>query len=95
MKEPFEELVWWLQLPALIKLPKQPDRTAANAIARTVESAVAFVEASGYEPDKLIAFDRRTRKTSGREPHTEKNHGEKSRASHLPNPPEPAGTKKA
>ncbi len=63
VKEPFEELLWWLQLPALIRLASksEPDRPAAAAIAKAVEEAVATVAAAGYQADRLIAFDRRSR----------------------------------
>jgi hypothetical protein len=63
VKEPFEELLWWLQLPALLRLASksEPDRPAAAAIAKVVEEAVATVVAAGYQADRLIAFDRRSR----------------------------------
>ena len=64
VKEPFEELLWWLQLPALLKLTAKPDRPAAAAVVSAIADAIAAVEASGYEPDKLLAFDRRGRKTA-------------------------------
>jgi glycosidase len=94
VKEPFEELLWWLQMPALLKLPAKPDRQAAKLIAESIDSAVAFVEASGYEPDKMIAFDRRSRKTAGREASSAKNGAEKLR-DRQPEPPlEPASSKR-
>ena len=64
VKEPFEELLWWLQLPALLKLATKPERTAAAAVVGAIDDAIAAVEASGYEPDKLLAFDRRGRKAT-------------------------------
>jgi len=64
VKEPFEELLWWFQLPELLKLAAMasPDRAIADRIVKTVEDAIAVVEASGYQPDKMLAFDRRGRK---------------------------------
>jgi hypothetical protein len=101
VKEPFEELLWWFQLPELLKLAAMasPDRAIAERIVKTVEDAVAVVEASGYQPDKMLAFDRRGRKngtttqgktvaeTPGKD--REKPHAEQ------PTPPlEPASSKK-
>jgi glycosidase len=63
VKEPFEELIWWLQLPPLLRLAShsEPDRSAAAAIAKTVENAVVTVATAGYQTDRLLAFDRRSR----------------------------------
>jgi hypothetical protein len=62
VKEPFEELLWWLQLPALLKLATKPERAAAGVLVGAIDEAIAAVEASGYEPDRLLNFDRRGRK---------------------------------
>ena len=64
IKEPYEELLWWLQLPALLRLAGEPapQRTEAEAISRSVDEAVAAVAAAGYRADRLLAFDRRARK---------------------------------
>jgi hypothetical protein len=64
VQEPFEELLWWLQLPHLLTLAghSEPDRPAAAAIAKSVNDAIAAVAATGYQADKLLAFDRRNRK---------------------------------
>ena len=64
VKEPYEELLWWLQLPALLRLAGEPSpqRSEAEAITRSVDEAVAAVAAAGYRADRLLAFDRRARK---------------------------------
>ncbi len=64
VKEPFEELLWWLQFPALLKLAGEasPDRASATAIVRAVADTIAAVEAAGYQADRLVSFDRRNRK---------------------------------
>ena len=64
VREPFEELLWWLQLPRLLTLAGHPEfnRQAAAAIAKSVDDAIAAVAAAGYQADKLLAFDRRSRK---------------------------------
>ena len=63
VKEPFEELIWWLQLPAMLRLASksEPNRPAAAAIAKAVEDAVVTVATAGYQTDRLLAFDRRSR----------------------------------
>jgi glycosidase len=106
VKEPFEQLLWWLQLPALLKLAgqAQPDRSATAAIVKTVNDSIDEVEAHGYEPDKIVAFDRRQRKQNiatpfGREPgkvRTESHNGRAENALEEKAKPrlEPAGSKK-
>ena len=63
VQEPFEELLWWLQLPALLKLANEstPNKTAASAISDLVQEALTEVAAAGYRADRLLAFDRRNR----------------------------------
>ena len=74
VKEPFEELLWWLQLPALQTLASQRvlDRSAAKALRDSVVSALSAVASAGYRADRLLAFDRRRReetpKPGSREP---------------------------
>jgi glycosidase len=65
IKEPFEELLWWMQLPALLGMASHPgaNRPAAAAVSKLIDQAIALVEGSGYQPDKMIAFDRRSRKS--------------------------------
>ncbi len=106
VQEPFEELLWWLQLPALLKLANEsmPNKTAASAISDLVQEALTEVAAAGYRADRLLAFDRRNRNRDAaaateREPGT--SHYESSRsAAAAPSEPkarsplEPAGSKK-
>ncbi len=55
VRESYEELLWWLQLPRLLRLADEaaPSRAAAAAIAKTVEEALAAAEAAGYRVDLL------------------------------------------
>jgi glycosidase len=64
VKEPFEEMLWWLQLPALLKLAEQSVRgkAPATAIREKVENALSSVASAGYRADRLLAFDRRQRR---------------------------------
>jgi glycosidase len=65
VREPFEELLWWLQLPVLLRFTGRPeaDRAAAAAILKGISDAIAAVEAAGYQAERLLAFDRRSRKS--------------------------------
>jgi glycosidase len=56
VQEPFEELLWWLQLPALLKLAGEtaPNRTAATKIVDSVREGLAEVGAAGYRVDELL-----------------------------------------
>ena len=65
VREPFEELLWWLQLPALLRFTgrAEADRASAAAIVKSISDAISAVEAAGYQAEKLLAFDRRSRKS--------------------------------
>ena len=57
IREQYEELLWWLQLPALLKLAIEPspDRAAVEQSAASVESDLSAIEAAGYRIDEWIA----------------------------------------
>jgi glycosidase len=54
--EPYEELLWWLMLPKLLRLADQavPTRAVAAAISESVESALVAVVEAGYRVDALL-----------------------------------------
>jgi glycosidase len=56
VRERYEELLWWMLMPSLLKIAGQasPDRAAVQALSRTVEDALATAEAAGYRVDKLL-----------------------------------------
>jgi hypothetical protein len=61
VRESYEELLWWLQLPSLLRLAGEtaPSRVASNrsavqTMSRTVEEALAAAEAAGYCVDLLL-----------------------------------------
>ena len=58
VKESYEELLWWLQLPALCKLAAQsvPPRSNIQELARAVTAATTTAAAANYRVDLL--FDR-------------------------------------
>jgi len=55
IREPYEELLWWLQLPALLGLAAQPAPTSADArhIAAAVRGYLDALEAAQYRVDLL------------------------------------------
>jgi glycosidase len=55
VREPLEELLWWLQLPDLLKLAKEPAPLTGEAVAlsKNVDAAIKQVEAVGYRADLL------------------------------------------
>jgi glycosidase len=59
-REAYEELLWWLSLPSLLKLANMnvPTRNAASAIAARVNEALAAVEKAGYRIDVLLAAEK-------------------------------------
>jgi hypothetical protein len=60
VRERYEELLWWLLMPSLLRLAGEtaPSQVAANRAAvrkmsRTIEEALATAEAAGYRVDLL------------------------------------------
>jgi len=55
VRELYEELLWWLQMPSLLRLAGEalPGASAVAAISRTVEESLAAAEAAGYRVDLL------------------------------------------
>jgi hypothetical protein len=56
VREPYEELLWWLQMPSLLRLAGEaaPSRAAAAEISRTVENALAIAASAGFRVDALL-----------------------------------------
>ncbi len=56
VREPYEELLWWLQMPSLLRLAGEaaPSRAAAAEISRTVEDALAIAASAGFRVDVLL-----------------------------------------
>ena len=57
IKEHYEELLWWLLLPSLLRLAAEaaPSRAAVEELGKTVESALASAKAAGYRIDSLLS----------------------------------------
>jgi len=56
IREAYEELLWWLLMPSLLRMAGEPalDRAAAEKMSKTVEEALATAEAAGYRIDALL-----------------------------------------
>jgi glycosidase len=56
LREPYEELLWWLLMPSLLRLAGEEtlDRAAVEEMSKTVEEALASAEAAGYRIDALL-----------------------------------------
>jgi len=56
VRELYEELLWWLLMPSLLRLAGEasPSRAAVEELARTVEEALATAEAANYRIDALL-----------------------------------------
>jgi outer membrane biosynthesis protein TonB len=55
VREPYEELLWWLLTPTLLHLAGKPvlDRAGIAAAGKSVDDALAKAEAAGYRIDLL------------------------------------------
>jgi hypothetical protein len=56
VREPFEELLWWLSLPELLKLAAVtvPSRAAGTELNRRIQLSLSAVEKAGYRVDALM-----------------------------------------
>jgi len=58
VREPYEELLWWMQMPSLLRLAGEPalDRKAIIQMGNCVDEALASAEAAGYRIDTLLGI---------------------------------------
>jgi glycosidase len=56
VRELYEELLWWLLMPSLLRLAGEaaPSRTTVESMSRTIKDALATAEAAGYRVDLLL-----------------------------------------
>ncbi len=68
VRESYEELLWWLLMPSLLRLAGEaaPSRAAVRAMSRSVEEALATAEAAGYRVDPPL--DSSATEAAGQEP---------------------------
>ena len=59
VRERYEELLWWLQMPPLLRLAGEaaPSRAAIVEMSKTIEEALASAEAAGYRVNKLLGLN--------------------------------------
>ena len=55
IREPYEELLWWLLMPSLLRLAGEaaPSRAAAKEMSQSVQEALAEAAAAGYRVDAM------------------------------------------
>jgi glycosidase len=55
VREPYEELLWWLSLPALLRLAGEPvpSRTGVEVISKRVDDGLELAATAGYRADVL------------------------------------------
>jgi glycosidase len=70
VRERYEELLWWMLMPSLLKIACQasPDRAAISALSRTVADALSTAESVGYRVDKLLRSGKDEPEDEGAEP---------------------------
>ena len=77
VSEPYEELVWWLQIPALLRLAGEtaPRRDVIGKVAESIQEGLAAAANAGYRLDKLTGA--KTRRPIGTSPRKQNgaNHG--------------------
>ena len=56
VRESYEELLWWLLMPSLLRLAGEPapSRADVEELSKTVEEALATAEAAKYRIDELL-----------------------------------------
>jgi glycosidase len=56
VRERYEEMLWWMLMPSLLRLAGEPalDRVAIDRMGAVVDEALAAAEAAGYRVDRLM-----------------------------------------
>jgi hypothetical protein len=62
VREPYEQLLWWLSLPRLLRLAEsaEPHRADAAMVLDDVNRALVGLETAGYKLDELLEPERVT-----------------------------------
>jgi hypothetical protein len=70
VRESYEELLWWLLMPSLLRLAGEPAPRARTVrqMSKTVEEALATAEAANYRIDTLLAPPEATETAEALEP---------------------------
>ena len=58
VQEPFEELLWWLQMPAILKLASQASlgKSATEPFCECIRDSIAEAERAGYKLETLLGI---------------------------------------
>jgi hypothetical protein len=56
VRERYEELLWWIQMPRLLRIAAEPvpDRAELWEVSLAIDQAIAEAEAAGYRIDALV-----------------------------------------
>jgi len=67
--EPYEELLWWLQMPDLLKIAAQPspDKSEVKTLSVKVHQASAEADKAGYRLQAMLGTDRAADISEGRQ----------------------------
>jgi hypothetical protein len=59
VQEPFEEMLWWLQMPALLALAGKPSpkKSDVQAISARIQESLAEAQRAGYGLQRLLGQD--------------------------------------
>jgi glycosidase len=62
VRESYEELLWWMLMPSLLRLAGEtaPSRAVVEQMSKTVEEALQTAEAADYRIDALLKTDQET-----------------------------------
>lgn len=62
IREAYEELLWWLQMPALLGLSSQAavNSEAADRIEKAIADAMKAIEEAGYRVDEMLREDEKS-----------------------------------
>ena len=60
IRERYEELLWWLLMPSLLRIAGEPvpSQSAVEELSLAVASALASAEAAGYRVDVLLGKEK-------------------------------------
>jgi glycosidase len=96
IRELYEELLWWLLMPALLNLAGQddlvgqeaPSRDVVKELSNTVEAALASAKAAGYRIDSLVGALRGpvAASSAGKSPAMEAKSGHQKKPAGKPKP---------
>ncbi len=81
IREQYEELLWWLQLPSLLRLLGEtaPSRAVIGQMSGSIEEALAIAESAGYRVDLL--YGSATTEAAGEEPASVEDSGSRGSSS--------------